>query len=93
MHLEAIGSQEGTGGGELHVQPSTMICYSIFWPFFVYFPLFSVILGDFNMFGCIWMLHGIRGHMKKWAGNSNNLNWYIVSIFFAYFLLIIDSFL
>jgi len=63
-----------------------------FWPFFVYFLLFFVILGDFNMFGCIWMLHGIREHMKKWAGNFNNLNWYIVSIFLHIFCLLLILF-
>ena len=76
----------------MHVQPSTMVCYSIFWPFFVYFLLFFMILGVFNMFGCIWMLHGIRGHMMKWAGNSNNLNWYIVSIFLHIFCILLILF-
>jgi len=43
IHLEAIGSQEGTGGGVLHVQPSTMVCYS-------FFGHFSFIFRDFRCF-------------------------------------------
>ena len=85
MRLDALGTHRNTGEhwrGGWCVQPSPMVCYFIISPIF---RLFFVISRVFTRFSCVWMHLEPIGTLEGGAGMSNPLQWYVISLFHAFF--------
>ena len=82
MHLDAFRCSRNTGeqwgdGLACPALHNSML--------FRCFYNFSLILGVFQAFGCIWKLKRCRRLLGGRAGMSNPLQWYVNSIFHSFF--------